>query len=151
MTELNIIGGILIIILGAIIIGIKFHKSGKKSITIDEFIDSYGDKIIDILQDAIIVLKIDMSEYESKDEYYATVISTTINTLKENAVEFGIPTEIVDLLDTNSLTKIVTDIFTENKSAAFSILDKQTITDNAKLIDEDVIEALTNETTISES
>ena len=144
MTNLNIYAGLIIIIFCAIILGIKVYKNRNKSekMTIDTFIDTYGDQIIKILQDVIMVLKVSMDDYNSQEEYETAIISTSINVMKENSVEFGIPAEIVDLLDTDSLTKIIQKVMSENKPDAFSVLDSETITENKRILDENVVEVL---------
>lgn len=144
MTNLNIYAGLIIIVFCAIILGIKVYKNRNKSekMTIDTFIDSYGDQIIKVLQDVIMVLKVSMEDYESQEEYESAIITTSINVIKENSVEFGIPAEIVDLLDTDSLTKIIQKIMNENKPDAFSVLDSETITENKRILDENVVEVL---------
>lgn len=144
MTNLNIYAGLIIIIFCAIILGIKVYKNRNKSekMTIDTFIDTYGDQIIKVLQDVIMVLKVSMDDYNSQEEYETAIISTSINVMKENSVEFGIPAEIVDLLDTDSLTKIIQKVMSENKPDAFSVLDSETITENKRILDENVVEVL---------
>ena len=144
MTNLNIYAGLIIIVFCAIILGIRVYKNRNKSekMTIDTFIDTYGDQIIKVLQDVIMVLKVSMDDYNSQEEYETAIISTSINVMKENSVEFGIPTEIVDLLDTDSLTKIIQKVMSENKPDAFSVLDSETITENKRILDENVVEVL---------
>lgn len=144
MTNLNIYAGLIIIVFCAIILGIRVYKNRNKSekMTIDTFIDTYGDQIIKVLQDVIMVLKVSMDDYNSQEEYETAIISTSINVMKENSVEFGIPIEIVDLLDTDSLTKIIQKVMNENKPDAFSVLDSETITENKRILDENVVEVL---------
>ena len=144
MTNLNIYAGLIIIVFCAIILGIRVYKNRNKSekMTIDTFIDTYGDQIINVLQDVIMVLKVSMDDYNSQEEYETAIISTSINVMKENSVEFGIPIEIVDLLDTDSLTKIIQKVMNENKPDAFSVLDSETITENKRILDENVVEVL---------
>lgn len=144
MTNLNIYAGLIIIVFCAIILGIRVYKNRNKSekMTIDTFIDTYGDQIIKILQDVIMVLKVSMDDYNSQEEYETAIISTSINVMKENSVEFGIPIEIVDLLDTDSLTKIIQKVMSENKPDAFSVLDSETITENKRILDANVVEVL---------
>lgn len=144
MTNLNIYAGLIIIVFCAIILGIRVYKNRNKSekMTIDAFIDTYGDQIIKVLQDVIMVLKVSMDDYNSQEEYETAIISTSINVMKENSVEFGIPIEIVDLLDTDSLTKIIQKVMSENKPDAFSVLDAETITENKRILDANVVEVL---------
>ena len=144
MTNLNIYAGLIIIAICALIIGIRVYKNrdNSKAMTIDSFIDTYGDQIIKILQDVIMVLKVSMENYDSQEEYESAIISTSIDVLKENSVEFGVPVEIVNLLDTESLTKIIQKVMNENKPDAFSVLDVKTIDENKAIIDKEVVEVL---------
>lgn len=144
MTELNLIAGGAIILLCVIIVGIRIYQKYRKngSITIDEVIEDYGDKIIMVLQDTIEILKMDMSDYSSQEEYETAVISATIDSIKENSVSFGIPEDIVNLLDTDSLTEIVKRIFNNNKVLAFSVLSSEEVITNENILDNEVVFAL---------
>lgn len=146
MTEFNIIGGSIIAVLCIIIIGIRVYKNVKKkgSISIDEFMEEYGDQIIGALQDIILVLKVDMKDYETKEEYENEIIHLTIDSLKENSINFGIPEDIVNLIDTDSLTNIIRTVLNNNKPDAFSVLDAKTIEENQKILDSEVVEVLSN-------
>ena len=142
MTNYSIIAGIIIVVICAIIIGIRVYRNRKTIVDMDSFIDLYGDNIIAILQDVIKVLKIDMASYATKEEYETALINATINALKENSVELGIPTEVVDLIDTDSLTTIIQKILDSRKVEAFSVLDSETIKKNETLLDKEVVYVL---------
>lgn len=142
MTNYSIIAGIIIVVICAIIIGIRVYRNRKTIVDMDSFIDLYGDNIIAILQDVIKVLKIDMASYATKEEYETALINATINALKENSVELGIPTEVVDLIDTDSLTTIIQKILNSRKVEAFSVLDSETIKKNETLLDKEVVYVL---------
>ena len=142
MTNYSIIAGIIIVVICAIIIGIRVYRNRKTIVDMDSFIDLYGDNIIAILQDVIKVLKIDMASYATKEEYETALINATINALKENSVELGIPTEVVDLIDTDSLTTIIQKILNSRKVEAFSVLDSETIKKNESLLDKEVVYVL---------
>ena len=147
MTNLNFIAGIVIVVICGIILAIRLfmnHKNGSK-ITMNDFIELYGNNIINVLKDVIDILKIDMSSYTTKEEYETVIIESTINILKENSIEFGIPEDIVTLFDTEALTKIITNIFSDNKCDILSILAISTIEANKDIIDEKVVESLTIE------
>lgn len=142
MTNYSIIAGIIIVVICAVIIGIRVYRNRKTIVDMDSFIDLYGDNIIAILQDVIKVLKIDMASYATKEEYETALINATINALKENSVELGIPTEVVDLIDTDSLTTIIQKILNSRKVEAFSVLDSETIKKNESLLDKEVVYVL---------
>lgn len=142
MTNYSIIAGIIIVVICAVIIGIRVYRNRKTIVDMDSFIDLYGDNIIAILQDVIKVLKIDMASYATKEEYETALINATINALKENSVELGIPTEVVDLIDTDSLTTIIQKILDSRKVEAFSVLDSETIKKNETLLDKEVVYVL---------
>ena len=83
-----------------------------------------------------------MASYATKEEYETALINATINALKENSVELGIPTEVVDLIDTDSLTIIIQKILNSRKVEAFSVLDSETIKKNETLLDKEVVYVL---------
>lgn len=110
MDHLGLIAGIVIVAAVAVIIGIKYYKQRKTAgtdISFDEFIDTYGQQIVQVLIDVIQLLKLDAAEYEDKSEYEHTVISMAIDKLKENSTELGIDKKIIEMVDTETLTNIV--------------------------------------------
>lgn len=110
MDNLGLIAGIIIIAAVAVIIGIKYYKQRKsagKAISFDEFINTYGQQIVHVLIDIIQLLKLDKGVYEDKKEYEYTVISMAIDKLKENSTELGIDKNIIEMIDTDTLTGIV--------------------------------------------
>ena len=127
MTNLNFIAAIIIIIACAAILGIKIYKSGDRPVTIQDFIDTYGDNIINILKDIIDILTVDMGEFETKEDYEEAVIKLAITAIKENSTELGIPSNVVNLFDTDSLASAIRTIFIENKCNIMSILDVKVI------------------------
>ena len=141
MTNLNFLAGIIIVILFCVILAIRLVSINRRGgkITMEEFIDIYGDNIIKALKDVIEVLRINMEDYETQEEYEAAIVATTIDALKENSVEFGVPAEIVSLFDTDALTSIIITVFNQNKCDAMSILGSKTITDNALIMDSEVL------------
>ena len=143
MSNLNLIAGGIVILLCAIILGIKVYQNVKnKNVTsIDDFIDTYGDNIISILEDAIKILRINMSDFTTKEDYEKAIIETSIKTLKENSIQFGIPENIINLIDTDSLTDIIQNVLNNNKLTVFSVLDFTDIDNNKSILDTDVIEA----------
>lgn len=110
MDHFGLIAGLIIVVAVAAIIGIKVYKQKKTTgatISFDEFIDAYGQQIVHVLIDVIQLLKLDNGDYEDKSEYEYTVISTAIDKLKENSTELGIDSDIIEMVDTDTLTGIV--------------------------------------------
>ena len=110
MDNLGLIAGIIIFAAVAVIIGIKYYKQRKstgRAISLDEFIDTYGQQIVHVLIDVIQLLKLDNGDYEDKNEYEHTVISVAISKLKENSIELGIDKDIIEMVDSDTLTNIV--------------------------------------------
>lgn len=144
MDHLGLIAGIVIVAAVAVIIGIKYYKQKKSTgvtISFDEFIDTYGQQIVHVLIDVIQLLKLDKGDYEDKSEYEYTVISVAIDKLKENSTELGIDKDIIEMIDTDTLTGIVQrvlhnellDIFNESvacQNIAHEVVDEGESEDN---------------------
>ena len=135
MTPMNMIAVGVIFVFAAAIIGIRLYKNRNEKFDMDTFIDTYGDNIIEALQDAILILKINMDEFDSMDEYEKAIIRTTINSLKESASRFGIPDNMIKLIDTESLTSIIADCFNQNKFDCLGILSTSTMEAHEEIID----------------
>lgn len=138
------VGAAVVVVAVAIIIGIRIYKSHKagQKINFDTFIDMYGDQIINVLKDVIVLLQIDINKFASKEEYEKAIISTTIEKLKENAEELGIDPQIIGLFDTKALTEIVYSVFNGNIVKVFSVLSSDTIKENSKMYEDKVVIAL---------
>ena len=144
MSEWNIIAAAVVIVCALGVLALKVYQAKKNGteITFDSFLDTYGDDIITILQDTIVIMTVDMSNFESQEEYEKEIIHITVETLKKNCVHFGIPQKVVDLVDTDTLTEWISNIFKSRKPDAFSVLDKETIESNENILDQEVIDVL---------
>lgn len=149
MTNLNFLAGFIIILFGAIILAIRIVSINRRGgkFTMEEFIDIYGDNIIDVLKDVIEVLQITMASYQTKEEYESMVISVTIDALKENSVKFGVPAEIVEMFDTEALTSIIMTVYNKSKCEVMSVLSPETIQINEAIIDKEVVDVVGSEAT----
>lgn len=110
MDHLGLIAGLLMVVIVAVIIGFNAYKHKKntgETVSFDEFIDEYGQQIVSVLVDVMQLLKLDNGDYEDRDEYEYTVISMTIDKLKENSVELGIDSNVISMINTDGLTNIV--------------------------------------------
>lgn len=144
MTELNFIAVAVIAIAACLIIGIRIYSNSKNGVTytMDQFIDEFGENIIEALKDVIIILKVNMDMYDTKEEYETAVIALTIESLKDNAADFGMSKDIINLFDTEALTSMIHDVFIKNKFDVMSVLDAATIVANAAIIDKEVVEVI---------
>lgn len=126
------------------IIGVRIYTMRKNNVTItfDDFISMYSEQIIKVLQDVIVLLQINVDEFEDKETYEKTIISTTIDMLKENSAEFGIDAKLVNLFDTDNLTEIVYTIFNGNLVKVFSVIDADKIVAKSELYESEVVAAL---------
>ena len=147
MTNLNFIAAGVIIVAVVAILGIRIYKNSKNgtTYTMDQFIDEFGDNIIEVLKDIISIMKVNMDMYETQEDYEMAVISLTIDSLKDNAEDFGMPGDVVNLFDTESLAKIIKNIFIDNRCDIMSVLDTATIMTNASIIDKEVVEVVGTE------
>lgn len=144
MSEWNIVAAAIVIVCALGVLALKVYQAKKKgeTITFDTFLDTYGDDIITMLQDTIVIMTVDSANFESQEEYEKEIIHTTVEVMKKNCVHFGIPQKVVDLVDTDTLTKWISDIFNAHKPDAFSALDKETLEKNEDIIDSEVIDVL---------
>lgn len=138
------VGAAVVVVAVIAIIGIRLYKSHKsgKEVTFDEFIDMYGDQIIAVLKDVIVLLQINIDQFESREDYEKAIISTTIDKLKENAGELGIDAQILGLFDTKALTEIVYSVFSGNIVNIFSVLSGDAISQNSSMYEDEVVVAL---------
>lgn len=144
MSTPNIIAvGVLVAAVLAII-GVRIYTMRKNNVTVtfDDFISMYNEQIIKVLQDVIVLLQINVDEFEDKETYEKTIISTAIDMLKENSAEFGIDAKLINLFDTDNLTEIVYTIFNGNLVKVFSVIDADKITANSELYESEVVAAL---------
>lgn len=131
--------GVLILAVG-LVIGIKLYKSHKenKNISLDDFINLYGDKIIEVLKDSIKLLTITPEKFETKEEYEKAIIKDAVEYIKTNYGELNIDISLLGIIiDNDTLTNIVYQILHNNYKEAFSILGENVILHNIKLYDVD--------------
>ena len=141
MEPISIIASIIVIVAVAIIIVISAYRMAKKnsdadhSITLDTFIATYGDTIILVLKNVVTNLQKNIKDYVNKETYQIDIITNSINTI-------GIPESILNLFDSEALANVISDILLDNKMEVFSALPSDSIKENEKLYDDDVIATL---------
>lgn len=147
MTQWNIIAGVLIIVFAATIIALQVYKKNKtdgKAMTMDEFLDAYSDNIIKALQSTIDILSVNMDQFDTQEDYEAAIIKTTITKLKENAKEFGLNQNVINLFDEDTLTNIIMSCFKKNKVQRFNNLPEKDIMAHTAILDTTIVQNATN-------
>ena len=148
MEPISIIASIIVIVAVAIIIVISAYRMAKKnsdadhSITLDTFIATYGDTIILVLKNVVTNLQKNIKDYVNKETYQIDIITNSINTIKDSCGTLGIPESILNLFDSEALANVISDILLDNKMEVFSALPSDSIKENEKLYDDDVIATL---------
>lgn len=148
MEPISIIASIIVIVAVAIIIGISAYRMAKKnsdadhSITLDTFIATYGDTIILVLKNVVTNLQKNIKDYVNKETYQIDIITNSINTIKDSCGTLGIPENILNLFDSEALANVISSILQDNKMEVFSALPSDSIKENEKLYDNDVIATL---------
>lgn len=145
----NIIATIIFILAICGIIALVVYKLRKdnnnEKVTVESFLDLYHTNLFNVLQDVVSLLSINIDDFETKEEYERTIISTTIEKLEENCDEFGISSALLKLVDREVLTNILYDILYTNKvQIFFSTLPEKIIKSKPELYDNEVIEAFEN-------
>lgn len=127
MTIENIIASCIFITVIAAIVGLTVYKMKKqyKDFTIEQFIDYYYDNIINALQSVVLLLQINIDEFEDKESYDKVIIATTLTKLKENASEFGIDTKLLNILNIDTLTEAIYGLFCEEEATVFSVIGSE--------------------------
>lgn len=148
MEPISIIASIIVIVAVAIIIVISAYRMAKKnsdadhSITLDTFIATYGDTIILVLKNVVTNLQKNIKDYVNKETYQIDIITNSINTIKDSCGTLGIPENILNLFDSEALANVISSILQDNKMEVFSALPSDSIKENEKLYDNDVIATL---------
>lgn len=150
MENINLIAAIVIVclIVVAIVINIIIIISKKKDkkTTVEEildFISTRTSSIIIALQDAVIILQKNETDYTNKTEYEINVINTTLNVIKEHGKDFGIPESIINICDTAKLAEFIENIFNSHKEEVYSVLPAEVIDKNKDLYDDETANVLT--------
>ena len=137
---------LMLCVIGIIDLIIDKMKRQKQQISMQQFIDTYGDAIISTLQSVVTILTIDMNKYQTKEEYEKAIVSTTIDELKKNCVMLGIDRSILDLFSTNALTEIIYNVLKGNIIEIFSKVNGSEIAAKPELFEDEVVTALASAT-----
>jgi hypothetical protein len=117
----NILATLIFIILMAGVIALVVYKMkhNDPNMSIETFIETYYDNLIDVLKDSVKLLSVDVSDYQDRESYLKAIISLAIQELDNNCEGFGIDTTIFELFDHEVLTKFLYDILHRNNIFIF--------------------------------
>lgn len=119
----------------------KHYKTTGKKFNLTDFIDSYGDKIIAVLKDVVILVRVDENQFASREDYEKEIITQALDTIKKNYETFGIDGTILNLINPEKLAEIVTDILHKNSIDIFSVIDAFLIAEHSNLYPDEVVAA----------
>ena len=144
----NVIATIIFFVLMVGIIGLVVYKmkKTKPDITIEEFIETYYDNLIDVLKDSVKILSVEPSQYNDREEYLKAIINLAIEELNNNCEGFGIDNTLFELFNAEQLTNFLYDILTKNNISIFG--DSVSANDanaNSELYTEVEMNAITSE------
>lgn len=120
----------------AIIHGIRLYKYKKEDKSFGDFVDAYGDQIIEVLKDSIRILMIKPENFESKEDFEKAVIENSLEYIKTNYQALNVDIGFLgELIDNDMLTEVLYKVLHANYKEAFSILSDEIIKNNSNLID----------------
>lgn len=145
MDFANIISAIILVLAAAgafaIVIYRNYKLTGEK-IDFNLFISIYGNKIINVLKDVVRLIKIEESDFSSKEEYENAIIEATLKEIKENYKEIGIEEKYLNIVSEEKLADVICDILHGNAIDIFSVLDIITLNENKNLYGEEIVTAI---------
>lgn len=128
----NVIASIIFIVLMGGIAGLALYKMMKTTpdMSIEAFIETYYDNLIDVLKDSVRILSVDVSDYPDRESYLKAIISLAIDELDNNCEGFGIDSAAFELFNREQLTNFMYDILIRNN---IFILTDSVSADNANI------------------
>lgn len=137
----NVIAVGILVIGIAIILGIRLYKFKKQGKTLKDFIDLYGDRVIEVLKDSIRILSIKPENYDTKEDYEKAIIENSLEYIKTNYQSLDIDVGLLGFtIDNDLLTDILYEFLHANYKEAFSVLSDEIIKNNSNLIDASALE-----------
>jgi hypothetical protein len=98
-----------------------------------EFINQYLSTIINVAQDIATTLAVNPEDYETEDEYIYALVAKTIREIKENAENIGIEICILNMIDEDTLSDIITSIITNHCDEIYSKIPSSVIVNNIEI------------------
>lgn len=129
---------IILFAVGAALIGYKLYKDKKNGGDID--IEKYFPNIISVVQKVISILSVNLSSFNTREEYMNCIVGMTIDYLKQDAIEFDIPVALTSMISTEYLTSIITDLISKYYFECFSILTVNEVSEHQELFNDEFVE-----------
>lgn len=143
----NVFASLFFLVLMAGIIGLAVYKMKKTSpeMTVENFVETYYDNLIDVLKDSVKILSVDVSNYPNREAYLKAIISLAIEELNNNCEGFGIDNTLFELFNTEVLTGFLYDILQRNNIFIFEeTVPVQAVNDKPELYTDVEINAVVN-------
>lgn len=104
---------LVVAIAGTIVAFIVYNycKSNNEKFKINIFISLCGDAIANVIKDVVNIIELNELDYCTEEEYTEAVVEMTLKKILENCQELGIDKKYLDLIPSEKLTDIITDLF----------------------------------------
>lgn len=141
MEPMQLAVACLIILLGIVLVVVTYNKRGQ-SMDLNQFISEYGDYLLKCLKQAVDILEVRMTNFNSMAEYYAAIIEQALDIIGDTIESIGLKANILNTFDTEALSITLGKLLESHKLDIFSTVDPYNIAANTALFDDEVIQAL---------
>lgn len=141
MEPMQLAVACLIILLGIVLVVVTYNKRGQ-SMDLNQFISEYGDYLLKCLKQAVDILEVRMTNFNSMAEYYAAIIEQALGIIGDTIESIGLKATILNTFDTEALSITLGKLLESHKLDIFSTVDPYNIAANTALFDDEVIQAL---------
>ena len=141
MEPMQLAVACLIILLGIVLVVVTYNKRGQ-TMDLNHFISEYGDYLLKCLKQAVDILEVRMTNFNSMAEYYAAIIEQALDIIGDTIESIGLKANILNTFDTEALSITLGKLLENHKLDIFSTVDPYNIAANTALFDDEVIQAL---------
>lgn len=141
MEPMQLAVACLIILLGIVLVVVTYNKRGQ-TMDLNQFISEYGDYLLKCLKQAVDILEVRMTNFNSMAEYYAAIIEQALDIIGDTIESIGLKATILNTFDTEALSVTLGKLLENHKLDIFSTVDPYNIAANTALFDDEVIQAL---------
>lgn len=141
MEPMQLAVACLIILLGIVLVVVTYNKRGQ-TMDLNQFISEYGDYLLKCLKQAVDILEVRMTNFNSMAEYYAAIIEQALDIIGDTIESIGLKANILNTFDTEALSITLGKLLENHKLDIFSTVDPYNIAANTALFDDEVIQAL---------
>lgn len=141
MEPMQLAVACLIILLGIVLVVVTYNKRGQ-TMDLNQFIAEYGDYLLKCLKQAVDILEVRMTSFNSMAEYYAAIIEQALDIIGDTIESIGLKASILNAFDTEALSITLGKMLENHKLDVFSTVDPYNIAANTALFDDETIQAL---------